>query len=236
MSMTTINKYFEHAVLKNAESTDEDLAQINLHTTREIEKGELFIFKIAICDNEVDRDIERFTEHCLDEFAELFIGKTVIADHNPKASNQSARIFKTEVIEVQDNMTKANLPLKRLVAHCYMIRTKSNEDLILEIEGGIKKEVSISARVSSFGCSVCGQDRRKSPCEHQKGLYYNGELCFHNLSSAKDAYEVSFVAIPAQRGAGVIKGFELEIQSINEFDGSSELELLKIKAQILSEI
>ena len=42
-------------------------------------------------------------------------------------------------------------------------------------------------------------------CSHIKGREYNGELCCGELSDPTDAYEFSFVAVPAQRAAGVIK-------------------------------
>ena len=39
------------------------------------------------------------------------------------------------------------------------------------------------------------------------GQRYDGKLCFTELQGAEDAYEWSFVAVPAQRGAGVLKTF-----------------------------
>ena len=53
-------------------------------------------------------------------------------------------------------------------------------------------------------CSICGQELGQ--CRHVKGRSYNGKLCWGELTGAKDAYEWSFVAVPAQRRAGVIKG------------------------------
>ncbi len=45
-----------------------------------------------------------------------------------------------------------------------------------------------------------------------KGQVYDGKLCFMELREPADAYEWSFVAVPAQRKAGVIKsaGRQLE--------------------------
>jgi hypothetical protein len=42
-------------------------------------------------------------------------------------------------------------------------------------------------------------------CGHVKGRTYDGKLCWGELCEPKDAYEFSFVAVPAQRSAGVIK-------------------------------
>ena len=52
-------------------------------------------------------------------------------------------------------------------------------------------------------CSICGQEL--GFCRHEKGQRYNGEVCHGILTGAKDAYEWSFVAVPAQREAGVVK-------------------------------
>ena len=53
-------------------------------------------------------------------------------------------------------------------------------------------------------CSICGQPY--GVCEHRKGERYGGRQCLAVLSEPTDAYEFSFVAVPAQRQAGVTKG------------------------------
>ena len=59
-------------------------------------------------------------------------------------------------------MTSAGEVYTFLKGHAYMVRTDANRDLIREIDGGIKKEVSISCVAVSQTCSVCGSDRRKN--------------------------------------------------------------------------
>ena len=86
------------------------------------------------------------------------------------------------------------------------MRTGGNEDLIAEIEGGIKKEVSVGCAVAEARCSICGENIRDgSRCPHEKGRTYDGKLCWADLVGATDAYEWSFVAVPAQKEAGVMK-------------------------------
>ena len=89
-----------------------------------------------------------------------------------------------------------------LKGYAYMLRNEKNQALIEEIEAGIKKEVSIGCSVSERVCSICGQ----SGCVHKGGKRYDGRLCFFTLSRPTDAYEWSFVAVPAQPRAGVVKG------------------------------
>ena len=48
---------------------------------------------------------------------------------------------------------------------------------------------------------------RYGNCGHIRGEVYNNKLCHCILSDITDAYEWSFVAIPAQVNAGVTKGF-----------------------------
>ena len=46
------------------------------------------------------------------------------------------------------------------------------------------------------------------------GRTYNGKLCWFLLEEPADAYEWSFVAVPAQREAGVTKGFAEEEEGL----------------------
>ena len=89
-----------------------------------------------------------------------------------------------------------------------MVRTPDNQGLIAEIEGGIKKEVSVGCAVKRAVCSICGAERGQS-CGHKPGEVYDGAQCFFQLEEAVDAYEFSFVAVPAQPRAGVLTYDEL---------------------------
>lgn len=193
------------AIVKSLELDDEKMAKINACTLKELTADEVFAFKMIACDNEIDRDYEAFTSKTLEQLAELFKGKTVISDHIPQSANQCARIFDAEVVSSPGETAKTGEEYKQLVLHCYCIKATSGL-LIAEIEGGIKKECSVGCSVESAQCSICGDDARR--CEHYRGKRYDGVLCFYKLVGAVDAYEVSFVAVPAQRAAGVTKEFE----------------------------
>lgn len=192
------------------EANEAMLEQLNKFTRREHTADEVFIFSVTLCDNEVDRDNERFTRESLDEMAEKFIGVTGIFDHDPKGGNQTARIFSTEVVE-EERENSVGERYAYLKGYAYMVRTSSNADLIREIDGGIKKEVSVSCTAKRQICSVCGTDRRVKACHHVKGRRYDGRKCFVSLEGISDAYEWSFVAVPAQVRAGVTKKFEEDI-------------------------
>lgn len=186
---------------------EKELELINKFTIEPLNVEQVFTFKVAICDNEIDRDFEVFPTETLNKMAELFVGKTIIKDHTNSANNQVARIYKTEVVQEQNKISKNGEVYSRLVAHCYMVKTDSNKDLITEIQAGIKKEVSVGCLMKKAVCSICGTDNRETYCKHFNGREYDGKQCYFKFFEPLDAYEVSFVAVPAQPNAGVTKSY-----------------------------
>ena len=183
----------------------EELAYINQYTKTPLEAQQVYAFAVRLCDNEVDRDYERFATAGLTRLGELFLGKSGIFDHQWSAKGQTARIYRTEVVAEPGRMTAAGDGYCYLKGWAYLLRTEGNAELIAEIEGGIKKEVSVGCSVAESVCSVCGAPA--GTCHHVKGEIYDGKLCFTELREPTDAYEWSFVAVPAQRDAGVLKRY-----------------------------
>ena len=158
---------------------------------------QVYVFSLRLCDDQVDRDGERFDTAALPALAKLFIGKTGILDHKWSADKQVARIFETQVVQEQG--------IHYIKAWAYIRRGGDNEELIADIEAGIKKEVSVGCAMGRAVCSVCGSEY--GTCGHLKGEVYDGQICCAVLQEPVDAYEFSFVAVPAQKEAGVLKGF-----------------------------
>lgn len=183
----------------------EELAYINQYAKTPLEAQQVYAFAVRLCDNEVDRDYERFATAGLARLGELFLGKSGIFDHQWSAKGQTARIYRTEVVAEPGRMTAAGDGYCYLKGWAYLLRTEGNAELIAEIEGGIKKEVSVGCSVAESVCSVCGAPA--GTCHHVKGEIYDGKLCFTELREPTDAYEWSFVAVPAQRDAGVLKRY-----------------------------
>ena len=188
--------------------TQEELEQINRFAKTPLTAEEVYTFAVRLCDNEVDRDFERFDTGALEGLGELFLGKSGIFDHQWSAQGQTARIYRTEVVRESGMVTAAGDGYCWLKGWAYLLRTEKNADLIAEIEGGIKKEVSVGCSMGRSVCSVCGAD--SGTCQHVKGQVYGDRLCFAELREPRDAYEWSFVAVPAQRNAGVLKRFGQE--------------------------
>lgn len=198
---------------------EQELALINQWTRKELTADQVYAFGVRLCDNEIDRDGERFPEETLKQLAELFVGKSGVFDHQWSAKGQTARIYRTELVREESTVTAAGDTYCYLKGYAYMLRTPGNEDLIAEIEGGIKKEVSVGCAVGSRVCSICGGEPEH--CGHIPGQRYEGALCCAELRDATDAYEWSFVAVPAQRKAGVMKSLT---------DCGEDLEQLKAEA------
>lgn len=215
------------AHLEPQEVTEAELKAINKLALVPLTADQVFTFKAVLCDNELDRTYERFNLKALQDLKKLFLGKTVIKDHRHSADNQVARIYATELVQ-SDKATQSGELYTQLVARCYMVRTAGNADLIAEIQGGIKKEGSVGCAVTSSICSICGTDNAKTYCPHYPGRSYDKEggaqVCTFTLSGARDAYEFSLVAVPAQRAAGVSKSYTGE----TVYEGKSAPETPKV--------
>lgn len=231
------------AQLGPQEVTEAELKAINKYAMVPLSADEVFTFSAVLCDNELDRQHEFFTDKALKQLQKLFIGKPVIKDHIARADNQVARIYATEIVETGES-TEAGDPYLQLKAKCYMVKTESNRDLIAEIKAGIKKEGSVGFRATAAICNICGTDNTKQYCPHWPGRSYVKDgvatVCVFKLEGAKDAYEFSLVAVPAQRAAGVSKSYMGETvcapeEGAEETPGTDDTErgkLLELRARM----
>lgn len=185
--------------------TEAELELIHRFTRRKLGAEEVYTFGVKLCDNEIDRDGERFSAACLEGLKGLFVGKTGIFDHSGKTEDQVMRIFDCSVERDESRKTSVGEVYTALCARVYLLRCEGNTELIRGIDAGIKKEVSVSCAVKKVTCSVCGKAFGKEGCTHRKGVGYGGAACHAVLDEPTDAYEFSFVAVPAQPAAGVLK-------------------------------
>ena len=206
--------------------TAAQLEAINAQAKGTLTQEQVYVFSLRLCDDQIDRDFERFDTAALPELAKLFIGKTGIVDHRWSTDAQVARIFAAEVV-CQNGCSF-------IKAWAYIRRGGSADEVIADIEAGIKKEVSVGCAMGRCVCSVCGSEY--GSCGHQKGNHYDGLLCCAILREPMDAYEFSFVAVPAQPHAGVIKGLGRGSRKLkelaDEFGAQAEYRELYQQAQL----
>ena len=196
----------ETEVLSSGVPTAVQLEAINAQTKAKMTGEQVYVFSLRPCDDQVDRDGERFDTAALPALAKMFIGKTGIVDHKWSSDSQIARIFETQVV-TEDGVSY-------IKAWAYIRRGGHADEVIADIEAGIKKEVSVGCAMGRAVCSVCGGEY--GVCGHMKGECYDGQVCCAILKEPMDAYEFSFVAVPAQRSAGVLKGMGGGNRSLKE--------------------
>ena len=234
------------ATVSPLECTDEDLKKINKYTLTNVTADDVFIFKATIADNEQDdRNYMPFNLKALQDLKKLYPGKTMLKDHDRSADNQIARIYDTELVQGANKQTELGELHTELIAKIYMIKTDSNKDLIAEIMGGIKKEVSTSTVPEKMICSICGCDNMKDYCRHWPGREYDTtgtdgksskKRCKMLLYGAKEAYELSFVAVPAQPRAGTHKSIGFTKPVAEPENGEKSIEIGTDNAENIDEL
>ncbi len=192
------NKMDDPKTMSRGAPPESELAEINRYTRFPLKREEVYAFTVTLCDNEIDRDVERFSREALETLAALYLGKLGILGHSMKGRDQTARAYRTWVETDETKHTSMGEPYTALRARAYMVRTPENKGLIAEIDAGIKKEVSVGCAVAQRTCSICGANRRTEPCMHLPGHIYDGKRCHTVLSGVQDAYEWSFVATDLQ--------------------------------------
>ena len=70
-----------------------ELEQIHQFSRKELTAEEVYTFSVRLCDNEIDRDGERFSPQALETLAEKFVGKSGIFDHDWSARGQTCLLY-----------------------------------------------------------------------------------------------------------------------------------------------
>ena len=88
----------EQTTMEPGTPDEQALAEINRLAKTPLAPEQVYTFAVRLCDNEVDRDLERFDPDALEELGRLFLGKSGVFDHQWSAQGQTARIYRTELI------------------------------------------------------------------------------------------------------------------------------------------
>lgn len=187
------------------EISDADLELIKSHTVEQnIDKNDLFVFRVRLCDTNIDRVFDKMTPHFIEQVANRASGMPCLFDHVWEADGIEARVYKAESVK-EGNECYVKL-------YCYCL--SSQKDTIDRIRYGLLREVSIGFESIHDKCSICGCETTKGkngetlcPNGHTMGKEYDGKLCYNIIDELSDLLEFSFVSVPAQRQASIIKNF-----------------------------
>ena len=88
----------EGFVVKTAQNSPspEQMQKISRYSRRELSPGEVYTFSVILCDNEIDRDGERFTIPALKRLPFSFWGVPAFLTTTPKARTRQ-RVFSMPV-------------------------------------------------------------------------------------------------------------------------------------------
>lgn len=172
------------------EISPEDIGLINKIAPVSLSARQVYARSMYLCSSQpCPADGCQFTRKALEQIAGLIIGQSVLTGHN-RASLPIARFYKATV--EQRGINEAMEPVYFVRAWFYWLRdTKGADDLLLNIDGGIYREVSLSWRYSSWQCSIC--QSKNSECGHRTGELIDGKRCYRLIDQVSEVLEGSLV-------------------------------------------
>lgn len=189
--------------------SDDDFDLIKKFTHNDIKKEDIFVYPVRLADNLIDREFECFTEKSLEDMAKGFVGTVGINSHDWDNSECHSRIYKTSVEHKNDSATNEVF----IVGYAYTLNNEKNKDFTDSIKYGIRKSTSVGVHVVNRICSICGENI--DTCKHDVGKSYDGKTCCVLLDGVDDCYEFSFVNVPAEKSAGVLKKYKGELKKMD---------------------
>ena len=169
-------------------SLHDALDEVNAFTLRPLAQEEFAVFTLDLCTNRIDRHFSRFPEEELARINALVPGRPLMERHDVRGSLPRGTFFRSQLHRDDDRLA--------VRPDVYVLRTKDNQDFILNIEGGVYRETSIGFSFRTPECSVCGKDLRT--CDHIPGRSYGDDLCHCVLRDVLEVIEGSVVASGSQ--------------------------------------
>lgn len=204
----------EYAVrAEAAEPAPEDLQLINERfALAPLQPEEIYVRRLALCNDRYDRTGERFPPYYLERFAATLPGKPLLAHHD-RRQFPLGRFFRAEVTQEPEppaGEKHTGLPARTTWLYCrvYLVRTPGNEEIRRQIDAGIYSHVSIGFRWADLTCDLCGKSYFRSDCPHVIGQEYDGRPCtatYGGDPARVEAVEASLVYLGAQYGAVITK-------------------------------
>jgi len=177
----------------------------NFLKSEDIKPEDLFVYPVRLCDNCKDRDGEMFSDTALESVSRLAVGVVGIKNHDWVSENAHSRIYKAEIEEIDG--------IKSVIGYAYTMVTDSTQEFINNIKSGLLQEISIGFSAKNY-VEVDG---------------------IRIIEDVEEVFEWSFVAVPAQPKAGVVKNMSKEVASmelearLKELEQEIETKSLKLK-------
>ena len=180
------------AMRRRAEE-DDVVKEVNAFALRPLAAEELAVFTLDLCHNQVDRHFSRFPDEELDVINAMTPGRPLMERHDLRGSLPRGTFFRSAVHREGEKKT--------VRPEVYVLRTRENEDFILNIEGGVYRETSIGFSFELPECSICGKDLRT--CDHVPGRSYGDAQCHYIMRNVLEVIEGSVVPSGSQ-GTGFV--------------------------------
>lgn len=195
--------------------TETDLALINDMALEPMTADQIYVRKIRLANDRVDRDFERFSRGVLNKFSDTLPGKSVLIGHEHHSA-PIGRFYDAKV--ARDKATGTAW----LEGKWYAPITAQNEHDRKSIDAGVWSYTSIGFMWDAVECDICKQDYRSMKCSHLLGTDYpvdqvSGDMPPIASDSGKtvtatatykgdaQAVEGSIVYLGAQYDAAIVK-------------------------------
>lgn len=178
---------------RSLEIEDEVVEAVNVFALRSLEREEFSVFTLDLCHDQVDRHFSRFPVEELETINRMVPGRPLMERHDLAGSLPRGTFFRSR-LQLGEDKTSVRPDV-------YVLRTKENDDFILNIEGGVYRETSIGFAFKTPECSVCKKDLRT--CNHLPGKSYGGETCHYVMRNVQEVIEGSVVPSGSQ-GTGFV--------------------------------
>ena len=186
--------------------TDEELEKIKSYY-KKATKDNVAVFEMSFCNTIPDRQDDVFTDNSVDTMVRTVIGKQFINGHDT-SKDSIGKIFDSYVKNVdyegQDGKIYNNI--KTGFIKVYIPKTTRHENIIEDLETGMKEYTSPGFSINKITCSICGEDYLGKKCKHLKGKEYKGKKCI-TILDVKECVEVSSVYLGAQYYSQIVKNF-----------------------------
>lgn len=193
-------------VIKAVTPTPSEMDLINSYALESLTPEQVFVGRMALCNDQYDRRHERIPESYLKRFVDTGVGKSVLTGHNYN-TDPVGRFFDAEIRKTAGRLD--------YVPSYYMM---SDDPLVPKIKAGIIKHVSVGFYPDIRICDLCEKDYDgwwnsddDDYCTHLKGREYevNGQKVMCRVTYGGDVEKVekvegSFVWLGCQYGAETI--------------------------------